>query len=256
MKNIALIISYRGDEFFGWQKQPGIITVQGTIEEAIKKITGEDVNLIGASRTDRGVHSLCQVANFLTTSNIPITQWQQAISYYLPKSIIIKKAVEVHPDFNARFHAKSKTYMFVVDNSTQRNVLLEGRVFHFPYNLDYDKILLAREVFVGEKDFKALAAKKRKKPCEGSQITQEERENTIRTIYEVQIVKKSSLIFFYIKGNSFLYKMVRNLVGTLLDIGRGKISIEQIKEGLQKKDRKLMGFCAPPHALYLYSIEY
>lgn len=252
MKNIALIISYDGSKFFGWQKQAGVMTVQQVIEEAIKKVSGEKVNLTGASRTDRGVHALCQVANFFTSANIPPESWHFALAPHLPNSIVIKASKEVSHLFNARFCAKAKTYMYIVDNSPYKNVFLANRVFYFPYKLDYTTMLVAKDIFIGEKDFKSLANNYPPKAI----IARDEQTNTIRTIYDIRIEKKADFFIFYVKGNGFLYRMVRNLVGTLLDAGRGKKTVEQIKEGLYKKDRKLMGFCAPPHALYLYYIDY
>lgn len=243
MRNIALVLSYNASKFFGWQKQPCVVTVQGTVEEAIKKITNEDVELQGASRTDRGVHAMYQVANFYTKSDIRAENLRAAISAVIPDSIIIRKAMEVSSDFNARFSAKKKTYMYIVDNSELRNPILQDRVFHFPYKLDYEKILSAKDIFIGEKDFLAISNKA-------------ECENTVRTIYEIRIERKEPIIAFYVTGNGFLYKMVRNLVGTLLDVGRGKKTIDQIRNGLEEKDRRLMGFCAPPQGLYLYSVEY
>ncbi len=253
MRNIALILSYDGSEFFGWQKQEGVPTVQGTIEEVIKRIFNEEVDLIGASRTDRGAHALYQVANFLTRSTLDTENLAKAISAHLPHSIVIRKAIQVSTHFNARFSAKKKTYMYIVDNSYHQNPILEKKIFHFPYKLDYEKILSSKDVFIGEKDFKALENTAFRK--QNTQYSEKIR-NTVRTIYEVRIEKKNSLIIFYVSANGFLYKMVRNLVGTLLEIGRGKKTIEAIKEGLEKKDRKKLGFCVPPYALYLYSVEY
>ncbi len=245
MRNIALIISYNGAKFYGWQKQKGFPTVQETIENAIEKVTNEKTNLIGASRTDRGVHAFAQVANFFTNSTIPLQNLSCAISAYLPKSIVIKKAIEVTPNFNSRFCAKKKTYMYVVDNSPFPTPVLQDKVFFFPYQLDYTKIIQSSQIFIGTKDFKALS-------CSSNTDV----ENTVRTIYDIKIEKKGHLLIFYITANGFLYRMARNIIGTLLDAGRNKKTIQEIEKGVNEKNRNLLGFCAPPHALYLYSIEY
>ncbi len=245
MRNIVLIISYNGAKFYGWQKQKGVPTIQETIENAIEKVTNEKGNLIGASRTDKGVHAIMQIANFFTTSNIPVESIHYAISQYLPKSIVIKKAFEVNHNFNSRFSAKRKTYLYIVDNSKFFNPILQGMAFFFPYNMDYNEINESAKIFLGTKDFKAL-----------SNVSNVEIKNTVRTIYDIKIEKKGSFIIFYITADGFLYRMARNIVGTLLDIGRHKRTKEEVEKGLFKKDRNLLGFCAPPHALYLYSIEY
>ncbi|MFN7181630.1 MAG: tRNA pseudouridine(38-40) synthase TruA [Planctomycetota bacterium] len=245
LRNIALVISYNGEKFYGWQKQDKVPTVQQVLENAIEKVTQEKVNLIGASRTDRGVHALAQVANFFTNSSIPAKNFSRAIAQYLPDSIVIKNIVEVAPDFNSRFCAKKKTYMYIVDNSDLPEPIFRSKVFFFPYSLDVEKIIQTREIFIGTKDFEAL-----------SNASHSEIENTIRTVYDIKICKKESFLIFYITADGFLYRMARNIVGTLLDAGRNKKTKEEIKEGLEKKDRNRLGFCAPAHALYLYSIEY
>jgi tRNA pseudouridine38-40 synthase len=245
VRNIALIISYNGSKFSGWQKQKDQPTIQAEIENAIKKLTNEEVNLIGASRTDAGVHALNQVANFFTNSNIAIENFPHAISAYLPPSIVIKNALEVSAELQRKVLRQKKTYLYVVDNSPFKNPLLCDKTFYFPYKLNLDLLFQAKKSLIGEKDFKAFMNQ-----------PYNEVENTIRTMYEIEIEIKNNLLFFFLTANGFLYRMARNIVGSLLDIGRGKLTLEDLEKAVEQKNRQLIGFCAPPHALYLYRIYY
>lgn len=162
MRNIKLTIEYDGSKFGGWQKQPTKLNIQGEIEQAIKEITGEDVDLTASGRTDAGVHSLGQVANFKTNSNIEIEKFAVAINSKLKKSIVIKKAEEVDEDFHARYKCKGKKYRYIINNSSQGTAIYRGLEYHVPQKLDVNKMKQAIKYFAGKHDFKGFRASRNK----------------------------------------------------------------------------------------------
>ena len=244
MRNIKLTIEYDGKDFNGWQKQPNKLNIQGTIEQAIKNITGEDVELNASGRTDAGVHALGQVANFKTNSEIPIEKFAIAINSKLKKSIVIKKAEEVDEKFHSRLNCKRKTYRYIINNSSEGTAIYRYLETHIPQKLDVKKMEQALKYFEGEHDFKAFKAS-------GTSS-----KSSVRTIYKTQIYKKKDRIIIELTGNGFLYNMVRIIAGTLVDVGLGKIEPQQIENIIKEKKRENAGKTLPPNGLYLVSVEY
>ena len=245
MRNIKLTIEYDGKEFNGWQKQPSKLNIQGTIEQAIKTITGEDVDLQASGRTDAGVHALGQVANFKTNSNIPIEKMSIAINCNLKKSIRIVKAEEVEERFHSRLSCKRKTYRYIINNSESPSAIYRNLETHIPYKLDIEKMKQAVKYFEGEHDFKAFKAS-------GTSS-----KSSIRTIYKAEVLKMpNNRIYIELTGNGFLYNMVRIIAGTLVDVGTGKIKPEDIEKIIESKDRTNAGKTLPPQGLYLVCVNY
>lgn len=245
MKNIKLVIEYDGKEFNGWQKQPNKLNIQGTIEQAIKQITGEDVELNASGRTDAGVHSLGQVANFKTEYELPIEKWPLALNANLKKSIVIKSAEEVEERFHSRLSCKKKTYRYVINNSKYGTAIYRNLETHIPQKLNVEKMKEAVKYFEGEHDFKAFKAS-------GTSA-----KSSVRTIYKAEVKEMpDERIYIELTGNGFLYNMVRIISGTLVDVGLGKIAPEEIKNILKGGEREQAGKTLPPQGLYLLKVEY
>ena len=228
----------------GWQKQPNKLNIQGTIEQAIKSITGEDVELIASGRTDAGVHALGQVANFKTESQIPIEKFAIAINSRVKKSIVIKKAEEVDERFHSRLNCKKKTYRYVINNSAEGTAIYRNLETHIPQKLNVKKMEQAVKYFEGEHDFKAFKAS-------GTSS-----KSSVRTIYEAKVYQKEERIYIELTGNGFLYNMVRIIAGTLVEVGMGKIEPERVKEIIELGKRENAGKTLPPNGLYLLNVIY
>lgn len=244
MRNIKLTIEYDGKDFNGWQKQPNKLNIQGTIEQAIKMVTKEDIELIASGRTDAGVHALGQVANFKTNSKIPIDKIPVAINSNLKKSIRIKSAEEAEERFHSRLTCKRKTYRYIINNSFEGTAIYRNLETHIPIKLDVYKMQKAIKFFEGEHDFKAFKAS-------GTSS-----KSSIRTIYEGNVYEKEDRIYIELTGNGFLYNMVRIISGTLVDVGMGKILPEEIQEIIKEGKRERAGKTLPPQGLYLVKVEY
>lgn len=245
MRNIKLIIEYDGKDFNGWQKQPNKLNIQGEIEKAIEKITGEKVELIASGRTDAGVHALGQVANFKTHSKIAIEKIPIAINSNLKKSILIKSAEEVDDRFHSRLTCKRKTYRYIINNSSMGTAIYRNLETHIPVKLNVLNMRKAIKFFEGEHDFKAFRA------------SGTSNKSSIRKIYKAEIIEKeNNRIYIELTGNGFLYNMVRIISGTLVDVGLGKISPEYVVEIINSKDRCKAGKTLQPQGLYLVKVEY
>ena len=245
MRNIKLTIEYDGKDFNGWQKQPDKLNIQGTIEEAIKTITGEEVELMASGRTDAGVHAWGQVANFKTKSNIPIEKIAIALNSNLKKSIRIIKAEEVDKRFHSRLTCKKKTYRYVINNSEFSSAIYRNLETHIAQKLNVEKMKKAAKYFEGEHDFKAFKAS-------GTSS-----KSSVRSIYKAEVIEMpNNRIYIELTGNGFLYNMVRIIAGTLVEVGIEKIKPEDIKTIIESKDRTLAGKTLPPQGLYLVNVEY
>lgn len=207
MRNIKLVIEYDGRKFNGWQKQPSKLNIQGEIENAIEAITGEKVDLIASGRTDAGVHSLGQVANFKTNTNIQIEKIAIAINSQLKKSIIIKSAEEMPERFHSRYNCKGKKYRYIINNSVTGSAIYRDLEYHMPIKLDINAMKQAIKYFEGEHDFKGFRAS-------GTSS-----KNSVRTIYKTEIFGQNEKIIIELMGNGFMYNMVRIIAGTLVDVG-------------------------------------
>ena len=245
MRNIKLTIEYDGKDFNGWQKQPNKLNIQGTIEKAIERITGKEVELMASGRTDRGVHALAQVANFKTDSKLPIEKFPIAINSNIKNSIRIKDAEEVDEKFHSRLSCKKKTYRYVINNSKYGSSIYRNLETHIPVKLNVNKMKEAIKYFEGEHDFKAFKA------------SGTSNKSSVRTIYKGEVIKKEDeRIWIELTGNGFLYNMVRIIAGTLVDVGLGKIEPIEIKDIIKSKDRQKAGKTLAPQGLFLVKVEY
>ena len=244
MKRIKLTIAYDGTNYCGWQVQPNGITVEEVVNKALKKLTGEDIQVIGASRTDSGVHALGNVAVFDTRTTIPPERISYALNQRLPEDIVIVKSEEVAEDFHPRYCDCSKTYEYHILNTRIPIPTKRLTNYFVSYDLDVEKMRKAAGYLIGEHDFVSF--------CN----VRTDVEDTVRTVTEIETLKDGEEITIRISGNGFLYNMVRIIVGTLIRVGRGFYEPEKVKEILEAKDRKAAGVTAPPHGLILAEIRY
>ena len=244
MRNLKLTIEYDGTNFNGWQIQKDKRTVQEEVQLALSKILKGEVTVTGSGRTDAGVHALGQVANFKTDKTIKPQELLFAINTMLPIDIVVTMVEEVEEEFNSRNSAKKKHYRYVINNGKFPSALNANREYHFKYFLDLEAMQMAADDLVGEHDFKAFSAS-------GCTV-----KDTTRTIYLLKVNRLGDRVVIDIVGNGFLYNMVRIIVGTLLDIGSGKLDICVIKNMIETKDRSLGGRTAGPEGLYLVDVEY
>ncbi|MFL6436889.1 MAG: tRNA pseudouridine(38-40) synthase TruA [Terriglobales bacterium] len=249
-RNFKITIAYDGTDFCGWQVQPSRPSVQGTLADAIERITRERVLPQGSGRTDAGVHALAQVASFALESVIPAENLLVALNHILPASIRINSAEEVVADFHARHSASAKTYEYRIYRQSICPPFLARYVHHHPYPLNEDAIITAAEFVVGEHDFSSFAAVD---PERGK--TEDEVEN-VRTIYSSEWQREGDLLVYRVRGNGFLHHMVRNMVGTFLLVGKGSLAAESIAMILAAQRRSDAGPTAPASGLFLVSVEY
>lgn len=244
MKNIMVEIQYDGTNYNGWQIQPNSRTIQEEIMKALKKLTGKEISINGSGRTDAGVHAYGQVASFILESNIPVDRLPLALNSNLPNDISIINAMEVPMDFHARYSAIGKRYIYHIYEGRYRNPLFRNYSYHIHYKLNHEKMRDGAKLLLGTHDFRGFMAS-------GSSV-----ENTVRTIRDLDIIIKDNSIYVYIEGDGFLYNMVRIITGTLVEVGMGKISIEQVNRALETKDRTVAGHTAPPQGLFLDKVFY
>lgn len=245
-RNIKLVIAYNGADYHGWQRQgDGIDTIQQRVETVAAGVVRHPVTIFGAGRTDAGVHAAGQVANFHTSNpSIPLRGLRRAMNARLPADIAIRSAAEVPPDFHSSRSAVGKTYRYRIYVAPQRPVELAGQVYHCWWPLNVERMQAAAERLLGEHDFAGLAT------------SAEARENTTRTIHRCEAVRLDFEVIVTTTGNGFLYNMVRNIVGTLIEIGRGRWGPERIDRILQTCDRREAGPTAPPDGLSLLCVHY
>ncbi len=266
-----LTLAYDGTDFRGWQIQPGERTIQGELQNALGRVTGETPLPQGSGRTDAGVHALAQVASFPLRAPIPAENLQRALNRTLPESIRILEANTVPDTFHARHSAVAKTYEYRVrvaklGSEGVCSPFLARYVYAFPWPLDLSKLESGAQLLLGEHDFLSFAATDpdltaRSKAKPGWSIADsDERLSTIRTIFSStwtkQAVEGGDLLVYRVRGNGFLHHMVRNLVGTLLDVGRGYRGAEEIPAILAARARSAAGPTAPARGLFLHSVEY
>ncbi len=266
--NIRLLLAYDGGAFHGWQIQPGRPTVQGTVRDAIERITGEQLKLIGSGRTDAGTHARGMVANFITASQMPLTAWSPALNRLLPPEIRVLSARRVPLEFHARLAASSKVYRYQIYRGAVMPPHLAREHFHFPYPLVLTLMETAARSFVGEHDFASFAAHSGREVASSctpgvgadSEIAGGNAEglpiHTVRRIMRCELKSRGRQLLVTVEGNGFLHHMVRNMVGTLLEMGRGRISLEQFRDLFERRDRTLAGFTAPACGLILLRVRY
>ena len=243
MNNIKLVIEYDGTNYAGWQQQKKEKTVQETLKIAIEKVVNEKITLRGAGRTDAGVHALGQVANFKTKSTIPTRKLVQAINFYLPKDIVVKSIKKVSEKFHSQYSAKSKIYRYTILNNNIGSAINRNSCYHYNGDLNIEKMQKASKTLIGRHDFSVFKSKSDNK-------------NNIRTIKRLEIKKKGKYLLFTIEADGFLYKMVRSIVGTLLGVGREKMTIKEFKRVLKSRSRPLAGATVPARGLCLLRVKY
>jgi len=244
MRNIRLLIEYDGTNYAGWQRQKNDVTIQETLAKAIERVIQEKVTICGAGRTDSGVHAIGQVANFKTNSNISSERLIHAVNFYLPHDITVKDAVDAPESFHAQYAAIAKVYRYTLFNDWIRTSLNSNFCYICGFQLDIEKMTEAAGYIVGTHDFTSFTTK----------AVQEK--NRIRTVKKLDIIKDGKYIYFTIEADGFLYNMVRTIVGTLIEVGRGKISAGDIKGILDVKKRKLAGPTVPARGLCLIEVKY
>lgn len=244
LKNIKLIVEYDGTNYCGWQRQRNNSTVQQTIEEAINEITGEQVKLIGCSRTDSGVHAKMYVCNFSTNSTIPPDKMGIVINHRLPEDIVILNSEEVDSSFHSRYCSKGKMYSYTILNRSERAAIGRNYAYQYSRNIDIEAMRKASVYFLGKHDFSAFKST-------GSSV-----KDNIRTIMQIKVENDGDYIKIYVAGDGFLYNMVRIIVGTLLLVGEKKISPQYIEEIIESKDRNKAGKVVPARGLCLEKVFY
>lgn len=244
MRNLKVMMAFRGTKYHGYQRQNNALTVQEVTEAAVSKILNTPITIHGCSRTDTGVHAEMFCFTFQTENIIPLRNFVRGINGYLPDDISVLSCEEAPLDFHARFSCKGKTYLYRIHCSESKNPFLKDLALHYRRPIDIDLMREAASKFIGTHDFGSFCADCSKKV------------DTVRTIYQFQIEINENDVRILVKGNGFLYNMVRILVGTLLDINEGRIKIEEIESIMKARDRKLAGRTAPPHGLYLHEVYY
>jgi tRNA pseudouridine38-40 synthase len=251
MQTVKLTIAYDGSGFHGWQLQPGLPTIQGALHDAIRQITQEPITIHGASRTDAGVHALGQVAHFKTHSTLDAQEIQRGMNALLPPTVRIVAAQEVGQDFHARWLAQGKTYRYRIYRGEVLPPFDHRRAFHYPWPLDEAAMSAAARAFAGQHDFSSFAA------STGSEEDDKDRDMQ-RVIHSSEIVRDPhhDEIAYVVRGRSFLRYMVRKIVGTLIEVGKGRLAPSDIPEIFAARDRSRSGPTVPPEGLYLVALEY
>ncbi len=265
MKNIKLTVAYDGTHFHGWQIQPGKPTIQGALVEVAERLVGSRTIVQGAGRTDAGVHAFGQVANFRANTRLDPAEFQRAFNALLPGTIRVVESEEVEGRFHARWDAQAKTYQYRIFRGKVVSPFDRSYVLHYPFPLDEEAMAAAAKLFEGAHDFSSFAA------SPGAD-TKDREVNPMREIYRSEIARRPSPRFgpavddpekeprnelvYVVRGRSFLRYMVRKLVGTLLEVGRGRLTLDDVRELYGLRDRSRSGPTAPPQGLALVSVEY
>ena len=244
MRRIHLIVEYDGTAYAGWQRQANAMTVQEKLERAILKLTGEELCVSGASRTDAGVHALGQSAHFDTESRIPADKFSFALNTMLPPDIRVTRSDEVSPDFHARFSTRGKRYRYLFHAAPHAGALTRNTHAHVIYPLDVERMQAEAQDLVGTHDFAAFAAS-------GSVV-----KDTVRTIYRAEVTSSGSEIRLIVEGSGFLYNRVRIIAGTLIGVGSGKLEPGAFRRAIASGNRLDLGITAPAHGLTLMEVFY
>ncbi len=243
-RKFKLIIEYDGTGYHGWQVQPNGITIQEVMQDRLQKIIGEKASVVASGRTDAGVHAEAQVAHFHTASTMTAYQFMMAFNSLLPHDIVVKNVAEVSDDFHAQRSAIRKIYRYTILNREYPSALLRNRCNFIQYPLDVPAMERAKTYLEGRHDFSAFRASN----CEAR--------NPVREIYKIDISKTGDFITLEFDGNGFLKYMVRNIVGTLIQVGRNKMPAQEVKTILESRDRKTAGPTAKPYGLCLVEVFY
>ena len=244
MRRIKLVVAYDGTEYCGFQVQNNGPTIEGELNKVLSELFKEDIRVIGASRTDSGVHAYCNVAVFDTQARMPAEKMVYAINQRLPEDIRVQESSEVAADFHPRHTDSRKTYEYRIYNAAVQNPMKRRYALWNYYKLDVEKMKEAAAHLVGEHDFKSFCSA-------DTQV-----ESTVRTVYEVSVTQSGEDIVISVSGNGFLYNMVRIIAGTLLEVGKGRIEPNEMPRILEAKNRQASGPTAPPHGLTLVKYEF
>lgn len=243
-RRVALLVAYHGSAFHGYQRQPGFASVQAELEDAWMAITGEQVVAHGSGRTDSGVHAWGQVAHVTTASTIPAEKLTHALNTYLPDEAVVRAVADVEPTFHSCHSALAKRYLYRIALGSIRPVINRGQVAWVRGELDLGAMQAGARHFLGEHDFSAFAAAGRSTST------------SVRTLNSIHIWPQRGGLSLIVEGNGFLYKMVRNLVGSLIEVGRGRRHPDWLASVLESRDRQLAGATASPDGLYLWRVRY
>jgi tRNA pseudouridine38-40 synthase len=243
MRNLKLVIEYDGTNYHGWQVQPNGLTIQEILQEKIAAMTRHRVHVAASGRTDAGVHALGQVANFHTSASIPLDGFLLGLNSLLPPDIVIKSVEEVPADFHAQFGAKRKTYRYQIFNAKTPSALSRKYSWFIPHPLNREAMQEAARFLPGRKDFSSF------------QGADPDPTGSVREIFRAEWSAENFLTFT-VEGDGFLKHMVRNIVGTLVEVGKGRYPPEEVGRIIQAQDRRKAGMTAPPQGLYLVSVVY
>lgn len=241
---VVLGVEYFGVHYFGWQKQQEVPSIQAALEKAIAEVAAHPIEIYCAGRTDARVHATYQVIHFDTHSNRPLSAWIKGVNAHLPNDIAVMWSQYVVDDFHARFSALSRTYRYIIFSSPSRPAILSGGVSHYHYDLHAENMNTAAQYLVGEHDFSSFRAAH----CQSK--------TPYRNIHHIRVVRQASYIIVEITANAFVYHMVRNIVGALIEIGKGDKKIDWMRYLLKEKNRNIAPPTAKPSGLYLVNVCY
>lgn len=244
MQNFRLIMMYDGSRYYGWQRQPGKDTIQGKLEAVLERMCGKPVEVIGAGRTDAGVHARNMVANVVLDTPLETEEIREYLNRYLPEDIAVKEVKEAGPRFHARYNATGKTYCYTCFDGAVKPVFDRKYVYVLEEHPDMAAMMAAAEVLRGEHDFRNFCMNPRMK------------KSTVRKVDQIRIEREGDYIRFTFHGTGFLQNMVRILVGTLLEVGYGRMSISQVQEVLNTAERQKAGPTAPAQGLCMMQVDY
>ena len=244
MPNYKLTLNYDGSRYKGWQRQGNTDnTIQAKMESLLSRLLGQEVEIAASGRTDAGVHARMQVCSFRAETSMPLGIMLTKLREHTPEDIGVLSIEQASPRFHARLNCVRKSYVYQIWNSDEPNVFERKYMYNYPSALDFDAMRAAAEQLIGEHDFSAFCTKRMKK-------------SAVRRLESISIEQEGNIIKIMLTGNGFLYNMVRIIVGTLLEVGSGKRSIDSVGQALRSLDRQQAGFTAPPQGLFLWSVEY
>jgi tRNA pseudouridine38-40 synthase len=244
MRNISLRLAYDGTNYHGWQRQPGVVTVEQKVREALQKILDHETKIYAGARTDSGVHAMDQVVNFVTEKGIGLQNLSRGLNSLLPPDIRVMSARDADESFHARYSARSKTYVYCILNELSNSPFLIRYVLHWPHTLDVGAMKEAVNCIIGEHDFSAFKKK------------DEFYKNPVREVKRARVAKRAGMIYIILEATGFMRYMVRIIAGTLILAGQGKVNSGDVREILESRERERAGQTLPAHGLFLKKITY
>jgi tRNA pseudouridine38-40 synthase len=244
VRNVSLIVAYEGTNYHGWQCQPGVVTVQETLQGAIQKILDHEIKLYAGARTDGGVHAMGQAVNFRTEKGLGPQNLVNGLNSLLPRDIRVMSATDVDETFHARYSARSKIYVYCILNQQSNSPFLTRYTLHWPHHLDLGAMKASIGALLGPHDFSAFKKK------------DEFYRSAVREVFRARLARRRNIIYLVIEANGFLRYMVRTIVGTLMLVGQGKITPDEFASILESRERESAGPTVPPQGLFLKEIKY